>query len=311
MPDTKHVILSLTTLLFLSQNNALASEYPAPPGHYGQDKILENSTFNTGKGSPYISIIPATEIHPDNKQETFQADKTDQKTPSASEPVINPETKPAQQPNYLLQPLTRAQQTPPVMNPEPKTLPIADQPVYSAAPETAPSRFQEQIYPNADDLSHHYKLSRQLPFGQWGEQLPETHNQPQYDFPTSQPTNQSAYPAGTDKRTFRGSPELANKMFNSLENQAPAYNQPTRNNSNPFNSGSFPVDMMDQFWGGRNSGFMPPINNQLKTFDQFPVPQNLYGPSQINRSAQSGNRQYFRQIPKEEIIYPPHYRGRK
>ncbi|NNJ92864.1 MAG: hypothetical protein HKP55_14405 [Gammaproteobacteria bacterium] len=311
MPDIKRVILSVSTLLFLSQNNALASEYPAPPGHYGQDKILENSTFNTGKGSPYISIIPAGKIHPDNKQETFQKDKTDKKISTAAEPLNKTETKPVQTPNHVLQPLTRAQQTLPAVNPEAMALPIADQAVYSPAPETAPSRFQDQVYPDANDLSHHYKLSRQLPFGQWGEELPETQKQPQYDYPAAQPANRSAYPAAAENRTFRGSPELANKMFNSQENQAPAYNQPTRNNSNTFNSGSFPVDMMDQFWGGRNSAFMPPINSQLKTFDQFPVPQNLYGPSPINQSAQSGNRQFFRQIPKEEIIYPPHYRGRK
>ena len=52
MPDPMRIILSVSTLLFLSPQIAPASEYPAPPGHYGQDKILENSTFNSGKGSP-------------------------------------------------------------------------------------------------------------------------------------------------------------------------------------------------------------------------------------------------------------------
>jgi len=313
MPDTKHLIISLSTLIFASQNIALAKEYPAPPGHYGQDKILQNSTFNTGKGSPYISILPAGETHADTNQETLQhqADKTDNQPSSAAEPVIKPETKTLQTPSYVLQPLTAEQQTPAAVNPQPTALPIADQPVYSPAPETAPSRFQEQIYPDADDLSHHYKLSRQLPFDQWGEQLPEKQQQLQHDYPAAQNTYNSGYPAGSVERAFHGSPELANEMFNPQAKQAPAYNRARRNNNNFINPGNLPIDMMDQFYGGRNSGLMPPMNSQLKTFDQFPVPQNLYGPSPMNQSLQSGNRQYFRQIPKEEIIYPPHYPGNR
>lgn len=308
MPDLKRVILSVSTLLFLSQNTTLASEYPAPPGHYGQDRILQNSTFNTGKGSPYISIVPAGESRPDKKQETFQA--------NTDNSAIKPGGNPAQTVNYAIQPAVSAQQTPPAADPEPIPVPIAAQPVYSAAPQTAPSRFQEQIYPDADDLSHHYKQSRKLPFGQWGDELPETQPKtlqaPRYGYPGSQQLNTGGYQAAPMEPSFQGSPDLANEMFNPQANQARAHRMPRRNNNSFFNPGSSPVDMMDQFWGGnRNSGFMPPINNQLKTFDQFPVPQNLYGPSPMIQSVHSGNRQYFRQIPKEEIIYPPHYPGNR
>ena len=301
MPGLKHVTLSVSTLLFLSQNIALASEYPAPPGHYGQDKILQNSTLNTGKGSPYISILPADQTRPDKKPETIQEEITDKNIPALPKPVTKQQVMPAQASNPVMQSTVSSLQLPPAAKPEPIALPVTAQPVYSPAPETAPSRFREQIYPDAKDLSHHYKLSRELPFGQWGEQLPET-QQPHYDYPPAQRGTPSRFEAAPMNRTFQGSPDLANKMFN-----------PQRRKNNSFiNPGSIPVDMMDQYWGGnRSTDFMPPFNNQLKTFDQFPVPQNLYGPSSINQPVQGGNRQYFRQIPKEEIIYPPHYPGNR
>jgi len=309
MPDPKHFIVSVSTLFLLSLNTILASEYPAPPGHYGQDKILQNSTFNTGKGAPYLNILPADETGDD---------KTANNANIPTEHAMKPERKAAQPTGRVIPSLTAAPMPAAATAPEPVALPMTAQPVYSPAPETAPSRFQEQTYPDADDLSLHYKISRQLPFDQWGEQLPETHQQPDYDYPPVQPSAISGYPAAAHEG-FRGSPDLANQMFNPQANhqanRGQTYKSPKRNSKNFFNPGSFPVDMpvdmMDQFWGGRNSGFMPPANNRLKTFDQFPVPQNIYGPSTMNPPVQTGNRQYFRQIPKEEIIYPPHYPGNR
>lgn len=304
MPDIKRITLSISSLFLLTPNIILASEYPAPPGHYGQDKILQNSTFNTGKGAPYVSILPVEESLTDETGKTGKNISTPTEPPTEpptagppTELSAGPEPKSPQTANPVMPPPARTPMTAPAA--EPIALPMAEQPVYAPAPETAPSRFQQQqIYPDADDLSHHYKMSRQLPFEQWGEQLPET-QQPQH-----------SSPAGMEQ-TFRGSPDLANKMFNPQATRVPAYEPPGRENKNFFNPGSFPVDMMDQFWGGRNSGFMPPVNNQLKTFNQFPVPQNIYGPSTLNLPARGGNRQYFRQIPKEEIIYPPHYPGHR
>jgi len=301
MSDTKRVMLSATILFFLSQGTIKASEYPAPPGHYGQDKILENSTFNTGKGAPYVTIFPA--------EETATV-KTESNTSAPTESLIKPQSEPAQTQNPVMPPFIPAQQNPVAATSGPIAVPMAEQPVYSPAPETAPSRFQETIYPHANDMSRHYELSRSLPFEQWGEQLPETKKQPQYDYPATYPMMEPAYREPMNQ-TFQGSPDLAKEMFNPQANRGTGYKLPKRNKQSFFNPGNFPVDRMDQFWGGRNSGFMPPVNNQLKTFDQFPVPQNLYGPSAMNQPGQTGNRQYFRQIPKEEIIYPPHYPGNR
>ena len=345
MPDIKRSIFTLGTLLLINQNLSLASEYPAPPGHYGQDKILQNSTFNTGKGSPYINIVPADKNEPNLKQhfeQTQQVSSPEKKektektgikeknsaAPAQVKPQFKPQEKPAQAQNQFWQPTTPLRYSAAESKQQADILPAAadEQPVYSPAPETAPSRFQQQIYPDAEDLSLHYKKSRELSFGQWGEELPETQtpiqpqNQPQnqfqnqqamqYDYPGVAPANQS----------FRGSPGLAAEMFNPKPYQPPVYKQPRRNNNSFMNPGDFPMaNMMDQFWAGnKGSGLMPPINNQLKTFDQFPVPQNLYGPSPLDQQSANtgnigniGNRQYFRQIPKEEIIYPPHYPGNR
>ena len=38
------------------------SDYPAPPGAYGQEEILKNSRLNFGKGAPYVMINKAKDV---------------------------------------------------------------------------------------------------------------------------------------------------------------------------------------------------------------------------------------------------------
>jgi hypothetical protein len=131
---------------------------------------------------------------------------------------------------------------------------------------------------------------------------------PRYDYPRSQ---NEAYPSAQMNQPYQGSPDLAAQMFNQ-PSHPPSRNIFPSNNNGFMSPGNFPAKMMDPMWGNNNAGgFMPPINNQLKSFDQFPVPQNFYGTSPMNQPIYSGNTQYFRQIPKEEIIYPSHYPGNR
>jgi hypothetical protein len=324
MPYTKRPYFSLFILSLLTCNTSTANEYPAPPGHYGQDKILENSMFNTGKGSPYISILPVTNAVTEPTTNTTPGNQP--KKPQA-EKITDIAKMPD---NKVTQPAMAAQQAEPTS----KAGQTLTQPIYSPAPETAPSRFQQaatdsrprqEIYPDAGELSHYYKQSRSLPFDQWGEEIPEPQggqsqqgksnlNMPlqvqQYDYPQPRNTANTGYPPAQMNQTYQGSPDLAAQMFNTQPYPAPApgYKLPPSGNR-PYNN---PLNMMEQFWGNNStSGFMAPMNNQLKSFEQFPVPQNVYGPSQMNPPTYGGNTQYFRQIPKEEIIYPPHYPGKR
>lgn len=289
------------------------SSYPAPPGYYGQEEILRNAQLNMGKGAPYISII---ESQPESASPPDEA-------------PAQPSARPANQSqdNLLIrQPL------------QPPASPTGIQNKAQQQPWSQTQSSATGNYPNADELAQQYQQAGQWGFEQWGFEQRE--NQPTqsapgagqqggrfdltlpvqqgyYDYPRpmsntgqraqypDQNTGQysNPYPAAGQ---VRGSPDLA-RFFE----QTPAgWQQFTQ-----------PGNLHNNAWKAAQHGLVPPasppVNMHLQRFDQFPVPQTLYGGAMPGYSSpaptqsMSGNARYFKPIPREEIIYPPHYPGNR
>lgn len=267
--------------------------YPAPPGVYGQEKLLDNAHFNLGKGSPYI-ILENT----DNQLQDTTAQQADI-TPQDSSPPRAPlkETPVISQGQSLSSEI-------PIYQKPPMAAPSSPEP-------PAPQQEKHVFYPEPEAMRQQYLQAKSLPFDHWGHETLE-YGDPTVPINTS--PNWQTYPdRQADRQTqhyvYPGN--LAGSLNPNAANYLP---YPTQKEAGFANPGY----IMNQFFNSpANTDWAASSNPYLAPFEQFPVPQNPYGFSSATSSMQRAarpagtNLQYLPKIPEQEIIYPPSYPGKR
>jgi len=267
--------------------------YPAPPGVYGQEKLLNNTHFNLGKGSPYIILENAeTQVQDTTAQQAniIPEDSSLPRAPIKETPVTDQAQSLSTEIPIFQTPLMETQSS-------------------SEAP--APQQEKNVFYPEAEAMRQQYLQAKSLPFDQWGHETLE-YGDPSVPINTS--PNWQTYP---DRKVDRPTQPYIypGNLTGSLNPNAAKYlPYPTQREAGFANPGY----IMDQFFNSpANTDWTPPSNSYLAPFEQFPVPQNPYGFSSSTSSMHSAGRpagtnlQYLPKIPEEEIIYPPSYPGKR
>ena len=319
---TRFVLLALFSVSVSAEPD---SDYPAPPGVYGQEEILKNSKLNFGKGAPYVMINNAKDA------------KVTATSPKSHQIPAKPEIQSADQLNHLplifTQPEPAQQQTiqlpqnPETTAPQEKTVPKQQNVMprnqqFTQAIPPAPHEYNPpgNYYPSARQLDEQFQKARNLPFDQWGQEPAQKPAKP-IDFQAAPDMSQYDYPRpnrfyqGTGRSNFMSSyPPLTSSQSKPAFMRQPYQRAPK--NTYPGDYDSYTDSMYGRNWmndaliqeSWMDVPLTAPSNMDLQHFEQFPVPQDIYGNAPII-SQPSGSGRYFRKIPEEEIIYPPNYPG--
>ncbi len=291
------ILVSLLSIASL-QNSFAEEGYPAPPGHYSAPGLFKEIPAETDKEA--TPAVASKETDQPVLTETIETE------PPATQDIA-PETI-ATAITKQLQPVAAAAPITPKASIKAEPVqPIATKTV-STPKAIAPAQSQ-QTYPNAFALQQSYQQAKSLPFSQWGD-MPEQG----YQSNNSNDYGSSSVPINATRN--RSYPTVMNQPSNYM----PYPNMPYPNipyskmprslnyipgdrNSMGFNPGN----TMNQY-GPSFGNLMPPTSTYLKQFNQYPVPQTIYG---LAAPTIQRDRRYMQRIPAEEIIYPPSYPGRR
>ena len=315
MTTMKKLPLLLGGLLTAVAPEVLAESYPAPPGVYGNEalfKELEQQTQQVEQPQPETQAIIANKPASDVPLIFIQ--------PVEAEPAVAAvaKAKPKQPPAIDTIPA------------QPSRLPGENMKMNDYQPPSQPTT--AAYIPDASQLNQKMQEAAELEFGQWGQAL--------QNYPAQQ-QNQAYYygPELFNQTTSMVNDQLFDNPYPVQQRQQPDYqNLPPSNFS--FNSQSYPVPTDYNHYPETPSfqdyGIQMPSANQAPSdygtaynfgnndfqqgYNQSPPDithytrpsgNNYNNYEQQRPSGQFGNQQYFRKIPEDDIIYPPHYPGNR
>jgi len=306
------VLLSLLSMCWL-QISFADKGYPAPPGHYGAAGLFKEIPVITPDITTTVISPKAT-----NQKVLTETIETKSELPSTEiemkistqedvpATLAMPKIKQTKTPTKTLFPAAPTEVIEKTEPPRAKEIEKTELIFARDLPKTevpSPTQYQ-QTYPNAFELQKSYQQAKKLPFSQWGDI-------PKQTYQSNNPNDYGSNSVPINRTQNRSYPPVMNPPSNYMPYPNMPYpNIPRSLNYIPgdINSMGFnPGNTMNQL--RPNSGnFMPPANPYLKQFNQFPVPQNVYGTTPKNIQ---NDPRYMKRIPAEEIIYPPSYPGRR
>ena len=310
------------------------NDHPVLPGKYGQKEVLQKSKLNLGKGAPYVMISePQQQTNNQPNQQLNNQSNTQGFKPLTQpgySPLIFAKPMPIQSPPMQKGPETMRENRPAdisenisanIPSSMPSNMRATSNFMFNSEqqPEDLPPPPNEYIapeheYPDARQLDEQFQNAKNLPFDQWGQQPAQAPADP-INFQAA--PDPSAYDYPRPNRYYQGNQFFQKNGQSNFMSSYPALN-PTyaqrpyaKQAYDPYLNEAHLNDPWPNNLSDNLSGrpFTPPANMDLQHFDQFPVPQDLYGNAPISPQTSSGKGDFFKKIPEEEIIYPPNYPG--